>query len=176
MAKSFKKPAAQAAAAPAAAAKKPAAKPAPAPVEEIEEALEEAATETPTEDAAGEDAPAPKKGGSNAPRARKWNYGPIGAKSQAKILKVKDATPPKGIAAHADQIKGGMTVEAFYATGVPDVRHVLRVAMRGKYIVVKDGDQQYPQAYDHAAAAEARAAKAAAKKAEEEAAEEEVAA
>jgi hypothetical protein len=45
--------------------------------------------------------------------------------------------------------------------------------MRGKFIVVKDGDVQYPQAYDHAAAAEARAAKAAAKKAAEEQGEEE---
>lgn len=156
-----------------AAATKPAVtKPTPPPVEEVEEATgTEAATEAATEGTAEEGT----KKGSNAPRARKWNYGPIGPKSQAKILKVKDATPPKGIAAHADQIKGGMTVEAFYGTGVPDVRHVLRVAMRGKFIVVKDGDQQYPQPYDHAAAAEARKAKAEAKKAEE-AAEEEIAA
>jgi hypothetical protein len=164
------------AAAPAAAATKPVAKPAakaaPAPVEEVEEAITEAvegaATETATEEAPAEGS----KKGSNAPRARKWNYGPIGAKSQAKILKIKDATPPKGIAAHAEHFKGGMTVEQFYATGVPDVRHVLRVAMRGKYVVVKDGNEQYPQAYDHAAAAEARAAKAAKKAAEQEAEEE----
>jgi hypothetical protein len=134
-----------------------------ADVEEVEVETEAA----PKKKAKGNGAEKPK----GAPRARKYQYGPIGTNSEAKIMMVKDAVSPKGVADQAAYIKSGMTVAAFFAAGGD--RHGLRVMMRGKFIVVRAGDQQYPQTYDHVAAEAARKAREAAKAAKEAAADEE---
>lgn len=123
----------------------PAVKGKPAPVAEVEEAEVEEA-EVGEEKAKG------------APRARKWNYG---IQPEAKIFRMKGAECPKGVAAQWGYATSGSTVQAFYEAGGD--RHGLRVMMRGKAIVLKSAAGQFPQAYDHEAAAEAAAARAAAR-------------
>jgi hypothetical protein len=102
-----------------------------------------------------------------APRARKWNYGITAEGIISRVAGVESG--PKGCADAFDATAKPITVEKFAET-VDDWRHCLRVMMRGKYVVIKNGGEVYPQEYDHAAAAEAREARAAAK-AEREAAE-----
>lgn len=134
----------------------PAKKAAPAEAEEVEEDAEEE-----LESGSG------KGKGSNAPRARKWNYG---ITPEAKIFRMKGAESPKGVVEQWPFAISGSTVQAFYDAGGD--RHGLRVMMRNKAIVLKSAAGQFPQPYDHAAAAEAAQARAAAKaaKAAEEAA------
>ena len=102
-----------------------------------------------------------------APRARKWNYGITAEGVISRVAGVESG--PKGCADAFEATAKPITVEKFSET-VDDWRHCLRVMMRGKYVVIKNGGEVYPQEYDHAAAAEAREARAAAK-AEKEAAE-----
>lgn len=118
-----------------------------APVAEPEEVEEEVEVEEPKPAKKGKAAPAADKP-KGAPRARKWVYGPIGENSSAKILMIKGATPPKGVADQAAYVKNGMLVSAFHAAGGD--RHGLRVMLRQKFIVVRDGEVQYPRAWDPA--------------------------
>jgi hypothetical protein len=133
------------------------------PVEEVEVEVDEAVTGE-AEEGEGEEK---VKG---APRARKWNYGITAEGIISRVAGVESG--PKGCAEAFEATAKPITVEKFSET-VDDWRHCLRVMMRGKYVVIKNGGETYPQEYDHAAAAAAREAKAAAKAAKEAEADEE---
>jgi hypothetical protein len=109
---------------------------------------------------------APTKG---APRARKWNYGISTGGMIHRVAGVEGE--PKGCQDAYEATVKPISVEKFSET-VEDWRHCLRVMMRGKYVVIKSGNQVFPQPYDHEAAAAAKAERAAAKAAAKAEAEE----
>jgi hypothetical protein len=147
-------------------------------VQELEDE-DDVATVAATEEEDEEEAATPKaakeKKPKGAPRARKWNYG---IQLTSKIIRTKDAVPPKSVAEQFPYTAGNPTVAKFKELGGDG--HGLRVMMRAGTITLNTAGETYPKPWDAAAyaaqqkvKADAAKAKAAAKAAKEDDEEEE---